>query len=148
MFDWGDIADDIAKAVGTVSKTVEQRTYGGSSIGESALSSTGAGGHFRFPDVAAARKIINDYEDRLRSIDKRKERIDHARAALGLDISQDPETDGFVKDARQSLDSLERLNFSMREYASNYIKKIETAIKAMKDIDDNSADAFRGKGRD
>lgn len=146
MFDWGDIADDIAKAVGKVSKTVEQRTYGGSSIGESALSATGAGGHFRFPDVASAKAVVQDYEERLKSIDMRQERIDNARLALMEKIADDPETKGYREEALRSLASLEALNTSMFTYAENYINKIDRAIKAMKDIDDDTADAL-GKGR-
>lgn len=147
MFDWGDIVDDINDAVRKASKSAGQRTYGGTSLGESALSSTGASGHFSFPDVGAARKIINDYEDRLDSIKKRQKRIYAAREALSQQISEDPETGGYVQDAHRSLDSLERLNTSMKTYAANYIEKIERAIEAMKDIDDDTADGYR-KGRD
>lgn len=148
MFDWGDIADDISEAVGKASKAVEQRTYGGSSIGESALSATGAGGYFRFPDVASARKIVNAYEDRLRSIRDRQTRIDKASRALHEHISDDPETKVYREDALRSLASLETLNTSMFTYAENYIKKIERAIKAMNDIDDDTADSLGENGRD
>ncbi|MGH3467542.1 MAG: hypothetical protein ACRDQF_07410 [Thermocrispum sp.] len=148
MFDWGDIADGMTDAVQRATASFDKKTYGGTSLGESALSTTGSGGHFRFPDAAAAEACVSDYEDSLRSFNKRKTRIERARGNLDREICGDPETYAFVGDAKRSLDSLEQLNESMITYTKNYIKKIERAIKAMNDIDTDTADGLGGKGKD
>ncbi|MGH3431481.1 MAG: hypothetical protein ACRDQB_01450 [Thermocrispum sp.] len=148
MSNWDEIFEGVVGAVEKAAKSVEQKTYGGTTLGESALSATGAGGHFRFPDVATAKDIIADYEDRLDSFEKRAERIENARGALDGHICQDPETFGFVGDAKGSLDSLQQLNESMIKYTEGYITKLERAIKAMNDIDADTADGLDGKGQD
>lgn len=148
--DWDaftEVMDEVARDVGdAAAKAGPRKTYGGTSIGESAASATGASGRFVFPDVESARGFINDFEDRLRSIKKRAKRIEFARDLLTSQICDDPRTPQYVERAQQSLQALDELNESMGKYSENYVTKLKTAIKAMEDIDERTAHGLRGKG--
>lgn len=148
--DWDaftEVMDEVAREVAdAAAKAGPRKTYGGSSIGESAASATGASGRFVFPDVESARGFINDFEDRLESMKKRAKRIERARELLMGQICDDPRTPQYVERARTSLDALDELNESMRKYSANYVLKLNKAIKAMEDIDEQTAHGLRGKG--
>lgn len=123
--DWDDILESLE---------VHKKTYGGSSIGGSAaLTASGKG--FRFPDEASANKIIASFEERAKSMTKRRDLIFDARQSLSERFSDDDVSDGYREKALNSLAALEELNSSALKYAENYVRKIE-AVKAKKLAED------------
>lgn len=142
------VLDAVNSVVEDLQKTMPRKTYGGTSLGESALSASGAGGRFVFPDVGAARKIRTRFEDRLDSIRARQKLIRKAEFALQERFAEDPESIGYRDGALNSLLRLDELNESMFKYTENYIEKINKAISAMRAIDDDSARALGGSAKD
>lgn len=117
LSDWDDILDSLE---------AQRKKYGGTSIGASAsMSSSGKG--FRFPDEAAANKIIARFEERARSMRARKRLIGDAKRELERKFSADEVSEGYAQKAMDSLDKLDELNESAFRYAQRYAEKIETA---------------------
>lgn len=139
---WDAAIDAVTKAVEDAAWSVERRKYGGTSLGESASSATGASGHFRFPDADAARQIRDRFHDRLKNMEKREEAIRQAQRSLRERFAEDPESESYRSDALNSLDRLDELNESMKKYTENYINKINRAISGMRAIDDDTADGL------
>jgi hypothetical protein len=144
-----DLFDGLREAIGDIADSFEKmktgtKTYGGTSLGDSAASLAGTGGRFRFPDVATAKKIKANFEDRRDNIDRRKRRIEAARDALGQQFAADPESLGYSEQAIQSLNSLHTLNQSMFKYSDNYVKKLEKAIAAYERNEDETSSSFSG----
>lgn len=144
-----DLFDGLREAIDDIADSFKKmatppKTYGGTSLGDSAASLAGTGGGYRFPDLATARKIKAGFEDRRDNIRKRERRIQSARDALGEQFAQDPESMGYSDQAVQSLDSLLKLNRSMFTYTDNYIKKFERAIEAYEKQDNEASSSFQG----
>jgi hypothetical protein len=144
-----DLFDGLREAIGDIADSFEQmktstKTYGGTSIGDSAASAAGVGGRFRFPDVATAKKIRGSFADRRDNIKKRRTRIERAQEALAQQFAADPESLGYSDQAIQSLTSLYRLNESMYKYSDNYIKKLDKAIEAYERNEDETSRSFSG----
>lgn len=147
-----DLFDGLREAIDDIADSFKKmsappKTYGGTSLGESAASVAGTGRGFRFPDIATANKLKGSFEDRRDNIRKRQKRIERAQQALGQQFADDPESMGYSDQALQSLDSLDRLNQSMYTYADNYVKKFEKAIDAYKKQDDEASVGFDGRAR-
>lgn len=147
MAEWTSVLDAVNSVIEDLQKKAPRKTYGGTSLGESALGASGAGGHFRFPDVATAKKIIAKFEERMDSINKRQQLIEKAQRALESRFAEDPESVSYRDVAMNSLQRLYELNESMFTYTDNYIKKINKAIEAMHQLDDESARSLGGSAR-
>lgn len=139
------VADAVADAVDEAGWNAARKKYGGSSFVDRVSSASGASGHFRFPDEATAKKIVSNFEDRAENIEKRRKLIDKALLSLRKKFAEDPASLGYSEDAVQSLARLRELNNSMHTYATNYAEKINRAIKAMHDRDEESAHGFGGR---
>lgn len=144
-----DLFDGLREAIDDIADSFKKmsappKTYGGTSLGDSAASLAGTGGGYRFPDLATARKIKAGFEDRRDNIRKREERILSARDALGMQFAQDPESMDYCNQAVQSLDSLHKLNRSMFTYTDNYVKKFERAIEVYEKQENETSSSLRG----
>jgi hypothetical protein len=128
LSDWDDILDSLE---------AQRKKYGGSSIGGSAGLVAGGKG-FRFPDEAAADRIIASFEERAKSMQARQQLILDATQRLGERFSDDDASDGYREKAMASLRALDELNTSAMKYAMNYVKKIE-AVKKKKNVEDGDA---------
>lgn len=128
LSDWDDILDSLEK---------QRKKYGGSSIGASVGLAAGGKG-FRFPDEAAANKIIASFEERAKSMQKREGLIRDARTELRRRFSDDDVSDSYRDKALASLDALAELNTSAMKYAENYVHKIED-VKKKKQVEDGDA---------
>lgn len=144
-----DLFDGLREAIDDIADSFKKmsappKTYGGTSLGESAASLAGTGGGYRFPDLATARKIKAGFEDRRDNIQRRERRIISAQEALAGQFASDPESMGYSDQAVQSLTSLLQLNRSMYTYADNYVKKFERAIEAYEKQDGEASISFQG----
>lgn len=111
-------------------------------IGTAAAEAGGSGG-FQFPSVEEMNAVLGMWKDRQASILHKKNKIELARGQLNQ-LANDEESQGYLQQARESLDLLYNQHQSMSDYVSNYIQKLTDATKAKQSNEDESKSAFNG----
>ncbi|WP_435154914.1 hypothetical protein [Amycolatopsis sacchari] len=111
-------------------------------IGAKAAEAGGEGG-FVFPSIDEMNAVLGMWKDRQASITKKKNLIELARGQLSQ-LADDPESQGYLRRARESLDLLYNQHQSMLDYVGNYIQKLTDATNAKQAGEDANKAAFKG----
>ncbi|HVV12854.1 hypothetical protein [Amycolatopsis sp.] len=117
-------------------------TYGQNDTVGALLAATGAGGGFEFPSVEEMNAVLGMWKDRQASILQKKNVIDTARRNL-TQLAGDTESQGYLRQARDSLDLLASQHESMLAYVQNYVQKLTDATNAKQTDEETNTAALK-----
>jgi hypothetical protein len=109
-------------------------------VGASVAEAGGSGG-FEFPSVEEMNTVLGMWKDRRTSIQQKQARIRSATSSLSQ-LASDSESQGYLRQARDSLTLLNNQHDSMREYIDNYIQKLTDATNAKQNDEENNIAAL------
>jgi hypothetical protein len=115
-------------------------------VGASAAEAGGSGG-FEFPSVEEMNAVLGMWKDRQASILQKKNKISDARSLL-QQLADDPDSQDYLSQARESLDLLYNQHDSMLSYVENYIQKLTDATNAKQTNEDNTKAALTSHSED
>lgn len=116
------------------------------SIGMVAASLAGSsgGGGFEFPSIEEMNAVKGMWEERRVSIAQKQAQIGYALQNLG-ELAEDPESQGYLSQARSSLQLLNDQHKSMLAFVANYIQKLTDATNAKQTNEENNEAALASK---
>ena len=111
---------------------------GGAQVGAAVAS---GGGGFEFGSVEEMNQILGMWKDRHVSILDKRNKIEAVRSHL-LMLADDTESQGYLQQARESVDLLYDQYQSMVGYVDNYIQKLTDAINAKRTGEEHAVETL------
>ncbi|NKQ54145.1 hypothetical protein HFP15_14750 [Amycolatopsis sp. K13G38] len=105
---------------------------------------TGSGGGFEFPSVEEMNAVKGMWQERQVSIQHKQTQISQALRNLS-ELADDPESQGYLTQTRESLQLLNDQHVSMLKYVENYIQKLTHAANAKQANEENNTAALTSK---
>jgi hypothetical protein len=127
-------------AVGAVLGGPAGAVMAGASAAARVAAAAGAGGSWSFdPDEIDA--VIAEWKALLEELASDRTRMNSLLDAVNVIPSEDVPTIGYVGALADGIAGLENSNYSMNEYVSDFIRKLEDAKKSITEADESSSRA-------
>jgi hypothetical protein len=110
------------------------------SVGLAAVTAGGSGG-FQFPSIEEMNTVLGMWKDRRTSIQQKQIQITSAQDSLSQ-LAGDPQSQGYLAQARASLDLLKNQHDSMLDYIEKYIQRLTDATNAKQTNEENNTAAL------
>ncbi|MBB2934222.1 hypothetical protein FHX82_001242 [Amycolatopsis bartoniae] len=107
-----------------------------------AVAEAGGSGRFEFPSVEEMNAVLGLWKDRQASIRTKKGKIESALESL-TQLADDPESQGYLSQSRESLNLLKNQHDSMLTYIENYISKLTDATNAKHGNEESNEAVFK-----
>lgn len=136
-----------AQALNGEASQAAYTVWGSDGMVGASVAEAGGSGAFQFPSVEEMNAVLGMWKDRQASILQKKNKISNVRTMLTR-LAQDPESLGYLAQARASLDLLYNQHDSMLTYVENYIQKLTDATNAKHSNEDDNKAALASQSED
>lgn len=118
--------------------------WGSDGMVGASVAQAGGSGAFEFPSVEEMNTVLGMWKDRRTSISQKRDQITSAMGSL-TQLAGDEESQGYLQQARDSLNLLRNQHESMLTYIEGYITKLTDATKAKHADEDANVAAFKSQ---
>ncbi|GAB2975071.1 hypothetical protein LWP59_31495 [Amycolatopsis acidiphila] len=108
------------------------------------VAEAGGSGGFEFPSVEEMNTVLGLWKDRRASITQKKNQIVSAMAGL-TQLADDQDSQGYLQQARDSLNLLKNQHDSMLSFIGDYITKLTDATNAKHSDEEGNVAALKSK---